>query len=103
MRILNRHSYHSQNRGAVGVIKSRNIRVLSVCRKRVLGKIIRAYAEKIDFARKQVAYHHCRRGFYHYPEFNRVVAEEMAKHIEPALPGKTLIFAATDAKDVRGV
>jgi type I restriction enzyme R subunit len=31
------------------------------------------------------------------PEFNRVVAEELAKHIEPALPGKTLIFAATDA------
>jgi type I restriction enzyme R subunit len=30
-------------------------------------------------------------------EFNRVVAEELAKHIEPALPGKTLIFAATDA------
>ncbi|MER9231246.1 type I restriction-modification system endonuclease [Mesorhizobium sp. M0622] len=31
------------------------------------------------------------------PEFNRVVAEEMAKQIDPALPGKTLIFAATDA------
>ena len=31
------------------------------------------------------------------PEFNRVVAEELAKHIDPALPGKTLIFAATDA------
>mgnify|MGYP002394718069 CR=1 FL=1 len=30
-------------------------------------------------------------------EFNRVVAEELAKHIDPALPGKTLIFAATDA------
>src|SRR5262249_14877027 len=29
--------------------------------------------------------------------FNRVVAEELAKHIDPALPGKTLIFAATDA------
>lgn len=31
------------------------------------------------------------------PEFNRVVAEELAKHIDPALHGKTLIFAATDA------
>ena len=31
------------------------------------------------------------------PEFNRVVAEELAKYIDPALPGKTLIFAATDA------
>lgn len=31
------------------------------------------------------------------PEFNRVVAEELAKHIDPALPDKTLIFAATDA------
>ncbi|MDB5599077.1 MAG: type restriction enzyme res subunit [Xanthobacteraceae bacterium] len=30
-------------------------------------------------------------------EFNRVVAEELAKYIDPALPGKTLIFAATDA------
>ncbi len=30
-------------------------------------------------------------------DFNRVVAEELAKHIDPALPGKTLIFAATDA------
>ena len=30
-------------------------------------------------------------------EFNRVVAEELAKHIDPALPGKTLVFAATDA------
>ena len=30
-------------------------------------------------------------------EFNRVVAEELANHIDPALPGKTLIFAATDA------
>jgi type I restriction enzyme R subunit len=29
--------------------------------------------------------------------FNRVVAAELAKHIDPALPGKTLIFAATDA------
>ena len=29
--------------------------------------------------------------------FNRVVAEELAKHIDPALPDKTLIFAATDA------
>lgn len=29
-------------------------------------------------------------------EFNRVVAEELARHIDPALPGKTLIFAATD-------
>ncbi|WP_164066665.1 hypothetical protein, partial [Serratia marcescens] len=29
--------------------------------------------------------------------FNQVVAEELAKHIDPALPGKTLIFAATDA------
>ncbi|TPK39683.1 type I restriction-modification system endonuclease [Mesorhizobium sp. B2-5-3] len=31
------------------------------------------------------------------PEFNRVVAEELARHIDPALSGKTLIFAATDA------
>lgn len=31
------------------------------------------------------------------PNFNRVVAEELAQHIDPALPGKTLIFAATDA------
>src|SRR5690606_6527172 len=31
------------------------------------------------------------------PEFNRVVAGELAKRIDPALPGKTLIFAATDA------
>lgn len=30
-------------------------------------------------------------------EFNRVVAEELANHIDPALPDKTLIFAATDA------
>lgn len=29
--------------------------------------------------------------------FNKVVAQELAKHIDPALPGKTLIFAATDA------
>ncbi|MEW8030271.1 MAG: type I restriction-modification system endonuclease [Candidatus Thiodiazotropha sp.] len=29
--------------------------------------------------------------------FNRVVAEELSKHIDPDLPGKTLIFAATDA------
>src|SRR6185369_2825607 len=30
------------------------------------------------------------------PEFNRVVAEELAEHIDPTF-GKTLIFAATDA------
>jgi type I restriction enzyme R subunit len=29
--------------------------------------------------------------------FNKVVAEELAKHIDPSLEGKTLIFAATDA------
>ena len=29
--------------------------------------------------------------------FNKVVAEELARHIDPKLPGKTLIFAATDA------
>jgi type I restriction enzyme, R subunit len=29
--------------------------------------------------------------------FNRVVAEELAKHIDPNLPGKTLVFAVTDA------
>jgi len=29
-------------------------------------------------------------------EFNRVVAEELARYIDPNLPGKTLIFAATD-------
>ncbi|NKN34267.1 type I restriction-modification system endonuclease [Marichromatium bheemlicum] len=31
------------------------------------------------------------------PEFNRAVAEELARHIDPALPGKTLVFAVTDA------
>ncbi|MGE0653082.1 MAG: type I restriction-modification system endonuclease [Alphaproteobacteria bacterium] len=31
------------------------------------------------------------------PEFNRVVAEELARHIDPALPGKTLVFAVSDA------
>src|SRR3954451_14850360 len=30
-------------------------------------------------------------------EFNRVVAKELAQHIDPALPGKTLIFAAANA------
>lgn len=29
--------------------------------------------------------------------FNQVVAEELAKHIDPSLDGKTLVFAATDA------
>ena len=29
--------------------------------------------------------------------FNQVVAEELTKYIDPGLPGKTLIFAATDA------
>lgn len=29
--------------------------------------------------------------------FNRVIAEELAKHIDPSLDGKTLIFAVTDA------
>lgn len=29
--------------------------------------------------------------------FNRVVAEELAKYIDPTLPGKTLIFAVSDA------
>lgn len=29
--------------------------------------------------------------------FNKTVAEELARHIDPNLPGKTLIFAATDA------
>lgn len=29
--------------------------------------------------------------------FNKVVAEELVKHIDPSLEGKTLIFAATDA------
>mmetsp|Transcript_993 Transcript_993/g.1902 ORF Transcript_993/g.1902 Transcript_993/m.1902 type:complete len:1118 (-) Transcript_993:1989-5342(-) len=29
--------------------------------------------------------------------FNQVIAEELAKHIDPSLEGKTLIFAATDA------
>jgi type I restriction enzyme R subunit len=28
--------------------------------------------------------------------FNQVVCDELAKHIDPSLPGKTLIFAATD-------
>jgi type I restriction enzyme R subunit len=30
-------------------------------------------------------------------DFNRAVAEELAKHIDPALPDKTLIFAVSDA------
>ncbi len=30
------------------------------------------------------------------PEFNRVIAEELVKHIDPSLPGKTLVFASTD-------
>lgn len=30
-------------------------------------------------------------------EFNRVVAEELARHIDPSLPGKTLVFAVNDA------
>ncbi len=35
--------------------------------------------------------------------FNKVVAKELARHIDPNLPGKTLIFAATDAHaDSRG-
>lgn len=29
--------------------------------------------------------------------FNKVVCEELVKHIDPSLPGKTLVFAATDA------
>ncbi len=29
--------------------------------------------------------------------FNQVIAEEIAKHIDPSLEGKTLVFAATDA------
>ena len=29
-------------------------------------------------------------------EFNRVIAEELARHIDPGLPGKTLVFASTD-------
>ena len=29
--------------------------------------------------------------------FNRTVAEELAKHIDPNLPGKTLVFAVSDA------
>ena len=29
-------------------------------------------------------------------EFNRVVAEEVSRHIDPSLPGKTLVFAGTD-------
>lgn len=29
--------------------------------------------------------------------FNRVVCEQLAEHIDPSLPGKTLIFCATDA------
>ena len=30
-------------------------------------------------------------------EFNRVVAEELAQHIDPSLDGKTLVFAVSDA------
>ena len=30
-------------------------------------------------------------------KFNRAVAEELTKHIDPAEPDKTLIFAAIDA------
>ena len=29
--------------------------------------------------------------------FNKTVAEELARHIDPNLPGKTLIFAVSDA------
>lgn len=29
--------------------------------------------------------------------FNRVVAQELARHIDPNLPGKTLVFAVSDA------
>ena len=29
-------------------------------------------------------------------EINRVVAEEVSRHIDPSLPGKTLVFAGTD-------
>ena len=29
--------------------------------------------------------------------FNRVVAQELAKHIDPSLPGKTLVYAVNDA------
>lgn len=29
-------------------------------------------------------------------EFNRVVAEELAQHVDPSLPGKSLVFATTD-------
>jgi type I restriction enzyme R subunit len=29
--------------------------------------------------------------------FNRAVAEELARHIDPSLPGKTLVFAVSDA------
>jgi len=29
--------------------------------------------------------------------FNRTVAEELARHIDPSLPGKTLVFAVSDA------
>ena len=28
--------------------------------------------------------------------FNKAVAEELARHIDPSLPGKTLIFAASN-------
>jgi hypothetical protein len=28
--------------------------------------------------------------------FNRVIAEELVRHIDPSLPGKTLVFASTD-------
>ncbi len=30
-------------------------------------------------------------------DFNRVVADELARHIDPGLPGKTLVFAVSDA------
>jgi type I restriction enzyme R subunit len=30
------------------------------------------------------------------PEFNRVICEELARHIDPSLPGKTLIFCVND-------
>ena len=29
--------------------------------------------------------------------FNKVVAEELARHIDPNLPGKTVVFAVSDA------
>ena len=51
----------------------------------------RAHAGRDQVRRRRV-----QQGRRHGP-FNSVVAEELARHIDPNLPGKTLIFAVSDA------